>query len=93
MTNINEDLNQPFKVFVRVRPFNEKEIHSIDQNPKKQNKNFLNVSQNQVSFLLKCRSLLTILKEVLNFQPRRKRHTTLMSSSKKALETFKYLIK
>jgi len=49
-TNLTDDNSQSFKVFVRIRPLNEKEENSINnQTNKKLNKNFITVFENQVN--------------------------------------------
>ena len=48
-TNLNDETSQSFKVYVRIRPLNEKEENAINnQTNKKLNKNFINVYENQV---------------------------------------------
>ena len=49
MSNNVDDLNQPFKVFVRLRPLTDKEETTINNNSKKLNKNFISVFDNQVN--------------------------------------------
>jgi hypothetical protein len=51
-TNLTDDNTQSFKVFVRIRPLNEKEENAINnQTNKKLNKNFITVFENQVKLL------------------------------------------